>query len=294
MQRTTIPITQSLMKAISEYLNGNECGLRLEFQFVDGNFFPPTEAMHIGIYFEYKAFGTLPKDGKVPVPKIKKGKNQKFISVEQSELVKKYQTAVDNAKKFRDALDFYGLKLVSAGQKLTYPFPNGVVAEGTTDLVLLTTKDLPIYNSETDQLVKVIPPNTQIIGDAKTSGLMGERGKWAEMGWNIDFLDQKPKIMMQAQHYTFLGEKIFGEKLPFIFFVFSQQNDKDATFIHVDVSDERLYQHEEIIIATDTIVKREILNGWKAHPSYERCSGCQIATHCQYKIIYPTIYNVNY
>lgn len=285
------PITQSLIKQLQDYVQGNECGLRFEYSFIEGNYFPPTEAMMLGIYFEYVAFGTLPKDGKVPKPVFKKGK--KGVSPE-TDLLKKYAIMFQQAENLISYLKEYGLKKISAGEKISVVLENGIVVEGTTDLKLEALKDIPIINPSTNVLAKTIPAGTMIIADTKTSGLLGDRGKWAELGWHIDFLDEKPKIMIQAVHYVFIEWKKTGVISPFMFFVHSQSNDKDVLFVEVEVSIDRLLAHEEIIIGADMLLRHHIKKGFKAIPDFDRCNDCGLNESCRFKEVKPKIYAVNY
>lgn len=70
-------ISQSFLKDFSDYKSDFEtvCGLQIKAKFFDGVEFPSSEAMDLGNYFEYKATGCLPRNGKVPEPRISyKGK----------------------------------------------------------------------------------------------------------------------------------------------------------------------------------------------------------------------------
>jgi hypothetical protein len=290
------PITQSLIKALSDYAFDRECGKRIEAQYLEGIEFSPSDAMLVGIYFEYSAFGTFPKNGKRPIPKTTKSK--KGQSDKQGTLTKPYEIAVAQAEKIKAGLKHHGLKIIGKGEKLRHVMDDGTVVEGTTDLRLETTKPLVIYNHETGHVAKTIPAGVMIIGDAKSTGLLGDRGKWSEMGWHIDFVDQKPRLLIQAVHYTYLARNIYGlDEVPFIFFVYSQSNDISAMMLHVTIDPERYPIHEETIVTTRRLLELEIRlgsDGFRAKPELERCGSCDLFAHCKDRMEYPKIFNINY
>lgn len=280
----TPPITQSLMKAMNDYILDKECGLRIEAFYYIGIQSEPSEAMNVGMYFEYRAFGTLPKSGKAPKPKVKGDK----------ELHKKYQIAEDQAINIKRAIDHYGFKVISKGRKISTVLEDGTVAEGTMDLELQTTKPVDIFSHETGQIVEVIPEGTIVTSDAKTSGLMGERGKWNELGWHIDFLDQKERIMVQAVHYSYIQMKNRGKEVPFMFWVYSQTNTTNAMIVRVNIDPDRYIVHEESIMATRKLLEINAKKGWKPKPDLERCAQCELSGKCKFKIDIPKILSIYY
>ena len=96
-------ISQSLMKAYVDYLNQKECGLLFKAKYIDKD--PesqsePSEAMLLGIYFEYLCTGALPKSGIVPEAEcVYKGKPNEKLSAP-------YQRVVDSVRGRLDNIDF--------------------------------------------------------------------------------------------------------------------------------------------------------------------------------------------
>ena len=291
-----IHITQSLIKALNDYILGEECGIRIQYQYEDGGMFEPTEAQAVGIYFEYKAFGTLPKSGKIPVPKWKNRKNNKRTqTIDTSELQKKYEVAVIQAEKLRSAMDYYGLKLLKAGEKITTVLDDGTIAEGTLDLILETTKPLPLFNRDTQKIERYLPEGMMIFGDTKSSGLMGDKGKWSDYGWHPDFLEQKDRLMIQPVHYVMIGTRHFKvDEIPWIFFVASQTNIVEQMWVHITVDPQKLEDHVETVKNARKLFERESRKGWKAKPELKRCADCGLFNNCTERMDVPYIIDKYY
>jgi hypothetical protein len=63
-----VKISQSLMKALFNYRNNNECGIRIYERYVKGTELETSDAMNMGNWFEYQCTGQLPRSGKMPEP----------------------------------------------------------------------------------------------------------------------------------------------------------------------------------------------------------------------------------
>ena len=75
----TLKISQSLMKDLISYFKKETCGYLLKARYFDGLEIEPSEAMDIGNWFEYKCTGQLPRNGKIPEPRLlKTGKLSSF------------------------------------------------------------------------------------------------------------------------------------------------------------------------------------------------------------------------
>lgn len=62
------PISQTLIKDLRDYNNGDKCGNLMEHSHIKGLEIPPTDVMNLGAYFEFIATGALPKSGIKPEP----------------------------------------------------------------------------------------------------------------------------------------------------------------------------------------------------------------------------------
>ena len=95
-------ISQSLMKNYVDYLNEKECGLFFKANYIDKD--PdaqkePTDAMKIGIFFEYLCTGALPRSGETPTPDmVYKGKANEKLSAP-------YERAVESAETFKHIIE---------------------------------------------------------------------------------------------------------------------------------------------------------------------------------------------
>lgn len=289
----SIPITQSLMKSLQNYINGNECGIRLEAQFVHGIQFKPSEAMEIGIYFEYFAFGTLPKSGIKPTAKFKKSKKKNaHVTAEQSELLIKYERAQIQAENLKKSLEFYGLEVIDKGKKIHTILDDGTIVEGTLDLTLKTTKRIPVTNRETGA-IRYIEPGLFCFADTKSSGLLGDKGKFSDMGWHPDFLPEKEKLMIQPVHYLMIGQRYYKlEDIPWFFFVANQANEIEQMWCHITVDPDKLEEHEQTCKDARITFEKHIRKGFKAVPELMRCAKCDLYGKCKDRAEHPQIHDI--
>ena len=170
-------ITQSFIKAFQEYLNGQECGLILKAKYVDGIDFPSTDAQNLGQWFEYICTGAKTKHGRIPEPEyLKDGKT----------LAAKYRLMESHKATFERILAAYQIKILEVGKTLSY---EGY--EGTIDIIAEMLGE-------------------KVFIDLKTTAHINN--KWEDYGWDIDTLDTKEKLMVQAVHYKLLGWKIYGNE----------------------------------------------------------------------------------
>lgn len=257
-------ISQSLIKSYTDYKNGNECGLIIHEKYVKKNYPPPTDAMRKGIYFEYKATGALPLDGKIPQPDIVyKGKSNESISAE-------YKRAEESVLLFKTILNYYKIKILNVGKKVTVSGMTGIVD----------------IEAEWD--------SRKVYIDLKYSALIDD--KWNEMGWETESLPYKDKLMLQGVHYKILAKESEGiEDIPFYYFIFSPADSKYAKIILQEVDEERKNLHYAVVSKVRDEFKRELESGgFKAYPSLKRCSGCYLFNTCQHRTEVPLIETVYY
>lgn len=247
-------------------LQGKECGLVVKAKFIDKTFeHEGTDVMRLGNWFEYCATGSLPRDGKIPVPEYtNKGKPNQALK-------EPYQKAQQSAVLFNQIITNYGIEIVEKGFVVKTEDKEGIM-----DIIARWDNRLCII-------------------DTKYSGLLED--KWNDMGWQIDSLPEKHDLLIQAVHYKIiLAEKlsIGPDDIDFYFFVFDSQNPKLAKIIKVNVQEQTYEQHLKVI----DIVKKKLElpqeQVFKPKPSLLLCSSCQLAPDCIHKVDLPQIQEIVY
>lgn len=262
-------ITQSLLKSLYEYREGNECGLVFEKKFIEGRFdlFYPSDSMNVGTWFEYEVTKAIPKNGVIPLP----NKTQK------GELTAPYKVMEAHISHFNTFMKNYGIEIVSAGTDIIV---DGL--KGTIDIICIATKN--IYDENGDLRIK---EGQKFIIDIKTSGLLDDR--YNDMGWNLDTLNKRHKLIIQPIHYKLLTELKFGERYPFLFLLFSQKDENDYRAIFFDITDEDIEYHKEFIAKSIKWLKYYLENGFEAKPDVARCAECPIKVGCKHFQFVPKI-----
>lgn len=273
-----VKITQSLLKGLYDYKQGNECGLVFEKKFIEGRFdlFPPSDTQGIGTWFEYEVTKAIPKNGVIPQPK----------RTQKGELTAAYKTIEGQIKNFKLFMMQYGIKIIEAGIDVEV---DGM--KGTFDLICEATMDI----WDADGVLRINKGQRFII-DIKTTGLLDD--KWSDYGWHLDTLSKKHRIILQPIHYRFLSELKYGERYPFIFLLFSNTNDTDFRAIFFDISDEDIEFHKEFIIKSTKWLAHYMKKGFEAKPDVVRCSNCPLKVGCKHfqavpKITYFLLTNPN-
>ena len=254
------------MKAYVDYLNQKECGLYFKAKFIDKD--PdaerePSDAMRVGIFFEYLCTGALPKSGIVPEPDmVYKGKANEKLSAP-------YERAVESAQIFKEIVEHYKIKIKNIGYYLEKDGMNGVID----------------IHAEWD--------GEEVFIDLKYSGLIDD--KWNEMGWDLESLHMKDSLMIQGVHYKILAEKCLGiSDIPFYYFVFSTSDPSNVKIIKQEVDESKKQSH---IVAVHNILsklKYDMADGFKAYPSMQRCSKCPLFAKCDKRVTFPLIDEVFY
>lgn len=261
-----VKISQSLMKGYVDYLNEKECGLFFKANYIDKDpeaQKPPSDAMKVGIYFEYLCTGALPKSGVIPEPEIAyKGTNREKMAAP-------YERAQKSAEVFKHIMEHYKIKVLDKG-------------------VYLETKDM---NGVADILAEW--DGEKVFIDLKYSGLIDD--KWNEMGWDLESLHLKDSLMIQGVHYKILADQVWGvHDIPFYYFVFSSQDPNNVKIIRQEVDESRKQSH---IVAVHNVmgkIKNDLANGFKPLPSLGRCNSCPIAHKCNHRVDYPLIDEIFY
>lgn len=253
-----VNISQSIIKSLFAYKNKEECGLQFQEKFIKGNFnlFPASDAMKLGIYFEYLATGSFPKSGETPEPeRLKSG-----------ELAAPYKRILTQVENFKKILSHYGITILDVGKKIIV---NG--CEGTVDII-----------AEWDGKIVFI--------DTKYSGLLHD--KWSAYGWDADMLPEKQNLILQPIHYKYLSILEYGYEVDFYFFVFSSTNENDYKIIKIELDDTRIDEHKTLVRNTRTHLNHHIKVGFKPIPELMRCLNCPIKQSCSSRMEIPKIETV--
>lgn len=254
------------MKAYVDYRNEKECGLFFKARYIDkdpDSQTEPSDAMRLGIYFEFLCTGALPKDGKIPEPDVVyKGKPNEKLSAP-------YEKVVESVKNFKKIFEHYGIKILNKGLILSDDEISGVVDIHAE------------WNGE------------QVFIDTKYSGLIDD--KWNEMGWDLDSLPTKDSIMIQGVHYKLLAERCIGvEDIPFYYFVFDSKDPNNVKIIKQEIDETRKQSHIVAIGNIKSMISSDLAHGFKAYPSMQKCSNCPLAHKCPSKISVPLVDTIYY
>lgn len=139
-------ISQSFIKDMLAYRAG-ECGTYLEARNSGVIEMEPSDAMKLGVYFEYLVSGGLPRSGVVPEPVMTK-----------TGLAAAYQYATSQAERVKTYIKRMGWKIVEVA-----PFIQNGVIEGHLDCICEDKA------------------GNRFVLDLKYSGLVTDR--WSERGW---------------------------------------------------------------------------------------------------------------
>lgn len=258
-----IKISQSFMKAYVDYANKQSCGAFFKARYIDKDeeaTTPTSDAMKLGIYFEYLCTGALPRDGVVPEMEYAyKGQARERVSAP-------YLRAQQSAELFHAIIKNYDIKIKEVGLKLSTTDMNGVV---------------DIYADWAGKPVFI---------DLKYTGLIDD--KWNESGWEINSLSLKDSLMVQGVHYKILAQECLGiENIPFYFFVFSQTDPKNIKIIEENVDESRLAGHKSSV---QVLLSKLPYERYEPLPTVFRCFQCPLNHKCPHAVDYPLIERVDY
>lgn len=252
-------ISQSMIKSLIDYHEGNLCGLVFQEKFVNGNFdkFLASDAMAVGTWFEYELTGAVPKDGKIPEPQRTKN----------GELLAQYKKMLQHIKDFKATMMYYGFEIVSIGEKIKHGD-----LEGTLDLRCRAKQRIVTPTGI------IIEKGEEFIVDLKTSGLLDN--KWMDYGWEIENLANKYKIVIQPIMYKYIEKMNTGKDIKFFFFLYNTQDEFDSRIIHF-ICDDDAFAELEATIENARKLLRIHMGKWEARPSKKVCSKCPIRIGCK-------------
>lgn len=254
-------ISQSLLKALFNYRNNNECGIRIFERYVKGTELETSDAMHMGNWFEYQCTKQLPRNGVKPEPeRLKNG-----------ELSAAYRKLEPQIARYHEIIEQYGIHILHTG----YSFDSDEYGTGIADIIAE-------WNGRT------------CIIDIKTTSRIDD--KWSEYGWGdekFEYVDSPntQNLTIQAVQYKLLALSDFGD-CDFYFFVFAV-NDENATKIFkVEVDEAMLEKHKENIQQAYSYFNKTFVNKTQSElavPELKRCQQCQLKKTCTYAINVPLL-----
>ena len=266
-------ISQSLIKDLMKYQQGKLCGLQFVEKFLKDNFdkFRATDAMSIGVWFEYELTKALPKGGALPKPETKKN----------GELKSAFEKMIPHIDKFKTTMEYYGFEIISIGEKIEYKD-----LHGTLDLRVRATREIITPNGE------VIKEGTICIVDIKTSGLLDD--KWNDYGWNLDMLAGKINLILQPLMYKYIEFKKTGKNPPFLFFLYNTADGTDSRIINFICDDSSFYELEATLDKTRQALAYNMKVGFKAQGNPKECAKCPIKVGCKGFVSVPEIQDFYY
>ena len=285
-------ISQSLLKGLLDFREGDICGLVFKAKYIDGKYdlFLPSDVQNVGAWFEYMATGSVPKSGGVPKPEYMKRKKDKKGNPELATAYKLMQSHIDTFKK---TMDYYGFEILRVGEDIKVLYPNSVEKfgfevwlTGTLDIRARATKD--IYTIDQNRRKILVAKEGQvIIVDLKSTGLLDD--SYNLYGWNLSKLDYKVKLVTQPIHYKYIEFLKTGIEPPFLFMLYSTKNPNDARIIDFRLDESAFAEHEVFIDNGIANLKHFEKYGYKPLPSLAGCSECPLRDDCEYKVEIPPI-----
>ena len=252
-------ISQSFLKEFTKYLHNETCGLQVKAKYYDGVQFPPSEAQHLGQYFEYTATGQLPKFGALPEPKMISGGKKMAVA---------YERAFESAQFCKEIFEAYGIEIIETGLKL-----EGEETTGEIDVFAM-------WNGE------------KVFIDLKYSGAIDDR--WSDYGWETESLPQKDGLMIQGVQYKMLAKECLGlDDVPFYYFIFSAKDPRYAKIILQEVDEGRFIEHEIAVTNVHNKLKAVPISYFKAKPSLKLCGDCPVE-NCASRTTLPNVETIYY
>lgn len=254
-------ISQSLLKSLFNYKKGEECGLLLKERYVNGLETPPTDAMNLGNWFEYKCTNQLPRSGKEPIPDTLKNGDLSIDYRRMSVQVENYFRIIES----------YGIQIDHTGYVFNHP-----TASGIADIVAT-------WNGQ------------RVIIDLKTTAKIDD--KWSDYGWGDEKFEydspQAQHLTIQAVQYKWLAQNEWGdEDTPFYFFVFSTTDTNAIKIFKVEVDQDRIAKHQEQIESAHKYFNEQFLLKERkelAIADMKRCANCPLKSTCEFAVEVPLI-----
>jgi hypothetical protein len=219
-----------------------------------------TEYMLRGHYMEYKLWGTIPKEGKIPI--LPGGRAKGSISVIQERLDQQVET-------FPKIMEKHGIRVIRTNYEIEVPYDNRVIFYGTLD-------SLVEYNGK--------PYIMDLKTTANVQSTFGDFawGKITEMMPGTDGVYVAPWLpgtyqmdMIQAHAYMYLMERITRRRWGFLYTVFDYKPKPEHKIIEVPYDDGA--RADMIMRLDDTKYKLNLFKelNYRPIPSDLECEECK-------------------
>ena len=247
-------ISNSMLQSYLDCKKGKGCLYQFYHQFVVKDYQPePSSAMQLGIWFEYKCTGAMPRSNVVPEP----------VTLKNGNLSADYDRMLTQVENFKKIVDVYNININEVSKEIVYRRIKGI---------------LDIW-CEIDNVPSII--------DLKATGQIGN--KWDEYGWDERNFQYSNHILQPAI-YKYLIYKTLGiEDVPFYYLVFSTKN-SDILFWEVKYIDfyETCEKVEQLADELDIFIQNADEKNYTPICEYKICTNCQM-TNCFFRQEVPKV-----
>jgi hypothetical protein len=226
-----------------------------------------SEPMNRGQYFEYKLWGTLPKEGNIPV--LGGGKKKGSISVAQQRIDQQIELFPELMKK-------YGIKVIKTNVRIEIPFNHEIIVFGTKDaLVEYKGKpyvfDLKLTADVNSKFGAFAWGNFQTIKRA----IPGTPGIYSDVQTLSD--NSSEMDLIQAHTYMYTLEQKTKAKWGFLYGVFDYKPTPgpEHKIIEVEFSKEAREKMIERLSSTKHKLKIFAQTNYAPIPSVVECKTCK-------------------
>jgi hypothetical protein len=269
IQKDLLRINQSKIKRLTRT---TLCPQRYYLEEISGDLKrKSSEAMDRGHYLEYKIWGTLPKEGNIPI--LKGGRAKGSISEPQKRID---QQAAD----FPKWMDHYGIKVAKTDYKVEVMFNNDIVFFGTCD-ALVQYKNRPYIFD-----LKLTADVTSTFGDFAWGNFKtfqhpvtipmkpDHRGVYTHVQTVED--GGKEMDLLQAHSYMYIMEKFTGKRWGFLYGVFDYKaKGPDHKLIEVPYDFEEQEDLSSRMLGTSHKLNLFEEMDYAAIPSESECKICK-------------------
>jgi len=243
-----------MLQSYLDCKKGKGCLYQFYHQFVVKDYQPePSSAMQLGIWFEYKCTGAMPRSNVVPEP----------VTLKNGNLSADYDRMLTQVENFKKIVDVYNININEVSKEIVYRRIKGI---------------LDIW-CEIDNVPSII--------DLKATGQIGN--KWDEYGWDERNFQYSNHILQPAI-YKYLIYKTLGiEDVPFYYLVFSTKN-SDILFWEVKYIDfyETCEKVEQLADELDIFIQNADEKNYTPICEYKICTNCQM-TNCFFRQEVPKV-----
>ena len=254
MENYSYNISNSMLQSYLDCKKGKGCLYQFYHQYVLKDYVPePSAAMQLGIWFEYKCTGAMPRSNVVPEP----------VTLKNGNLSADYDRMLTQVENFKKIVDVYNININEVSKEIVYRRIKGI---------------LDIW-CEIDNVPSII--------DLKATGQIGN--KWDEYGWDERNFQYSNHILQPAI-YKYLIYKTLGiEDVPFYYLVFSTKN-SDILFWEVKYIDfyETCEKVEQLADELDIFIQNADEKNYTPICEYKICTNCQM-TNCFFRQEVPKV-----